>query len=29
MSSSDPGSWPPNWLQGKPRMVKSSPGMEG
>lgn len=26
MSSSVPGSWPPNWLQGKPRIVKSSPG---
>jgi hypothetical protein len=26
MSSSEPGSWPPNWLQGKPRIVKSEPG---
>jgi hypothetical protein len=26
MSSSVPGSWLPNWLQGKPRIVKSSPG---
>jgi hypothetical protein len=24
MSSLEPGSWPPNWLQGKPRTVKVS-----